>query len=328
MSDKNPRSAEATPVATVTILSMVDRAINAGYLMNHDEFDKLKGLIPLAYEELRQRRNEATPSASDVCFRCGTKDRLKRVCLGCIGGSGRPEAQVEPAACARTLPCIRCDKRLSSALPEDVGPRLNQPLDGLALSSPGHYGTSIFDPGDGSIVEVNVCDPCLECALANGSAEVTTKPGRERPKPCTHPTLTDYGGFVGYTTCGKSVLEERETPETIIASDAVIVSCPNASDDLELDSPDFTPEALKELAARGYERINRDCPSSSVSDEWNAALAAAERVAIDEELWTEEPGRLSEFERRIVVGTLQSVARGIRALKRAAPFTSANQEKP
>jgi hypothetical protein len=60
----------------------------------------------------------------------------------------------------------------------------------------------------------------------------------------------------------------------------------------------------------------------------NDALDEAAKVAVDEELWTEEPGRLSEFERRIVVGALQSVARGIRALKRerAAPSSSDPKE--
>lgn len=40
----------------------------------------------------------------------------------------------------------------------------NQPLDGLAFSTGGAYGTTLFDPMDGSTLEVNVCDPCLRKA--------------------------------------------------------------------------------------------------------------------------------------------------------------------
>lgn len=56
------------------------------------------------------------------------------------------------------LPCIACGRELQSCA------RPNQPLDGLAFSSRGHYGTTVFDPMDGSALEINVCDDCLERA--------------------------------------------------------------------------------------------------------------------------------------------------------------------
>jgi hypothetical protein len=59
------------------------------------------------------------------------------------------------------LPCIRCDKRLLNVDPDYSE---NQPNDGLAFLSRGHYGTTLFDPMDGSIIVINVCDVCLRKA--------------------------------------------------------------------------------------------------------------------------------------------------------------------
>jgi hypothetical protein len=55
------------------------------------------------------------------------------------------------------LPCIRCGKQLRNVF-DDV---TNQPFEGLAFTSSGHYGGTEFDPMDGSYVELNVCDYCL-----------------------------------------------------------------------------------------------------------------------------------------------------------------------
>jgi hypothetical protein len=37
----------------------------------------------------------------------------------------------------------------------------NQPNDGLSFTSFGAYGSSFFDPMDGTYLEVTICDPCL-----------------------------------------------------------------------------------------------------------------------------------------------------------------------
>jgi|ERR1700729_615421 len=55
------------------------------------------------------------------------------------------------------LSCIRCDKALENVFDEVE----NQPGDGLAFTSAGHYGSTEFDPMDGSYIELNVCDKCL-----------------------------------------------------------------------------------------------------------------------------------------------------------------------
>ena len=62
----------------------------------------------------------------------------------------------------RALPCIVCGRELEGcSLP-------NQPLDGLSFYTRGAYGTTLFDPMDGSYIELNVCDPCLSAAGARG----------------------------------------------------------------------------------------------------------------------------------------------------------------
>jgi hypothetical protein len=64
----------------------------------------------------------------------------------------------------RDLFCIRCEKQLENIM-EGRGV---QPVDGLAFHSHGHYGTGIFDPMDGSYIEIVVCDECLEVSKAHG----------------------------------------------------------------------------------------------------------------------------------------------------------------
>jgi hypothetical protein len=56
-----------------------------------------------------------------------------------------------------TLNCFRCDRLLNNITPSGV-----QPVDGLAFHSYGHYGTSYFDPLDGTCIQIAVCDECLE----------------------------------------------------------------------------------------------------------------------------------------------------------------------
>lgn len=53
------------------------------------------------------------------------------------------------------MKCIICKKSL-----EDIGDD-NQPIGGLSFHSYGHYGTSVFDPMDGTYLEINVCDECV-----------------------------------------------------------------------------------------------------------------------------------------------------------------------
>lgn len=55
------------------------------------------------------------------------------------------------------LSCLACGQQLEN-IHEDCE---NQPSGGLAFRSYGHYGTTAFDPMDGSFIEITICDPCL-----------------------------------------------------------------------------------------------------------------------------------------------------------------------
>lgn len=57
-----------------------------------------------------------------------------------------------------TLPCLVCGKPFTSVFQT---PDINQPCDGTAFTTQGHYGSTVFDPMDSTQLEVNVCDPCL-----------------------------------------------------------------------------------------------------------------------------------------------------------------------
>jgi hypothetical protein len=74
----------------------------------------------------------------------------------------------------KALPCIVCDRELTNI----DGP--NQPSNGIAFSTPGHYGTTVFDPMDGSRLEINVCDPCMRGAATRGQV-LHYRPGGHGP---------------------------------------------------------------------------------------------------------------------------------------------------
>jgi hypothetical protein len=66
------------------------------------------------------------------------------------------------------LPCIVCGKPLEDAsgtshvMPRDDDQWCNQPNDGLAFETRGHYGSTFFDPcREGVHCEITVCDSCL-----------------------------------------------------------------------------------------------------------------------------------------------------------------------
>lgn len=57
------------------------------------------------------------------------------------------------------LTCICCSKGMDNITPNGV-----QPNDGVAFHSYGHYGSSFFDPLDGTCIQIVICDECLERA--------------------------------------------------------------------------------------------------------------------------------------------------------------------
>lgn len=61
------------------------------------------------------------------------------------------------------LTCIVCDYQPDTAF---NGCENNQPYKATAFNTVGHYGSTFFDPMDGSQIEINVCDDCLRKAVA------------------------------------------------------------------------------------------------------------------------------------------------------------------
>lgn len=52
--------------------------------------------------------------------------------------------------------CLKCGKDL-----ENVGEKCVHPIDGLAFRSYGNYGSTTFDPLDGTWLDIVVCDVCI-----------------------------------------------------------------------------------------------------------------------------------------------------------------------
>lgn len=56
----------------------------------------------------------------------------------------------------KTVECILCQCELENMLSDGV-----QPMGGTAFATNGHYGSGVFDPMNGSIMTVVICDACL-----------------------------------------------------------------------------------------------------------------------------------------------------------------------
>lgn len=67
---------------------------------------------------------------------------------------------------SESLPCIVCDADLADAFPDP--PQGNQPSDGVEFVARGAYGSTIFDPMDGTKLIVNICDTCIGKAAKDG----------------------------------------------------------------------------------------------------------------------------------------------------------------
>jgi hypothetical protein len=61
--------------------------------------------------------------------------------------------------------CICCKTELDNITEEEIG---LQPVNGLAFESHGHYGTTVFDPMNGSKIAVAICDACITRASHEG----------------------------------------------------------------------------------------------------------------------------------------------------------------
>lgn len=60
------------------------------------------------------------------------------------------------------MKCIVCKKELQNIFEEG-----HQPMNGLSFKTYGHYGSTYFDPMNGSSLCIAVCDECIEDSLEN-----------------------------------------------------------------------------------------------------------------------------------------------------------------
>jgi hypothetical protein len=91
------------------------------------------------------------------------------------------------------IPCIVCKTALRNIY--DSPTEGNQPVGGLAFSTTGHYGTTLFDPMNGSSLEINICDPCLAKARDAKEVLIGREVGWSIPKIKYEPwSVNDFDG--------------------------------------------------------------------------------------------------------------------------------------
>jgi hypothetical protein len=82
------------------------------------------------------------------------------------------------------LPCVVCGKVLKNTFASAE----NQPSEGTAFNTYGHYGSTVFDPMNGEYLELNLCDPCLRQAGKQKRVYI----GRDK-KPVVNPQGRQFG---------------------------------------------------------------------------------------------------------------------------------------
>jgi hypothetical protein len=61
-----------------------------------------------------------------------------------------------------TIMCFVCASQMKNwSYKRDDGSQSVHPIDGIAFSTYGHYGSTVFDPMDGSRLEIAICDECI-----------------------------------------------------------------------------------------------------------------------------------------------------------------------
>jgi hypothetical protein len=67
--------------------------------------------------------------------------------------------------------CLKCTKEMHNFAETGL-----QPSGGLAFMTRGHYGSTYFDPMDGTSLEIAVCDECIRSAVNTNIAYPAYKP--------------------------------------------------------------------------------------------------------------------------------------------------------
>lgn len=67
-----------------------------------------------------------------------------------------------PEERVKSLPCLKCGKELYEVFPLDLHNGFIQPNHGLHFSTPGHYGSRVYDPMvSGEEMVICICDECI-----------------------------------------------------------------------------------------------------------------------------------------------------------------------
>lgn len=72
--------------------------------------------------------------------------------------------------------CIVCQKPMINIVENGT----LQPSGGCAFQTTGHYGCGVFDPMNGSVLEIAICDECLNRASKRGEVVIVDQDG---PRP-------------------------------------------------------------------------------------------------------------------------------------------------
>jgi len=128
------------------------------------------------------------------------------------------------------LPCVVCGAAVENM--DDT--YANSPYAATAFVTHGHYGSTIFDPMNGSYLELNVCDVCVRRLAGEGKVLL----GQDRKRV-----------LCGHMLVGWMPVKRELTPWTPgnEADDDLIVECEQVGDSELLPEIEWQVEAVEYL---------------------------------------------------------------------------------
>lgn len=135
------------------------------------------------------------------------------------------------------LPCLKCGRELVNVFPNEVE---NQPADGVAATTSGNYGSTVYDSLSGNFLEFNLCDPCLVEAGERGRVITARR---------AIPVVYEDVGVVGSSEIPEPVFVTWT--EGLAEDNSPINLWDDELDDLPKGIQlDFTPEELRKMQAQ------------------------------------------------------------------------------
>lgn len=115
--------------------------------------------------------------------------------------SGLDHSAGIPDAERTQICCLICTRMLWNFDSRD-----NHPMGGVEFTSPGHYGTIVFDPMNGDRLAINICDWCL-AEFGKAGAVLQYTPGKRKPKLWRVPRVIADNVTAKYITHSASGIE-------------------------------------------------------------------------------------------------------------------------